>query len=262
MLELKNLKKSYKEPDGGDLPILDVPRWSVDAGEQVVVVGPSGCGKTTLLHIIAGILRPTSGQVLIDGWNTAILNESERDQFRARRIGYVFQTFNLLPGFTALENVQLGMSFAGRGHDRKRAINLLERVGLGHRLHHKPGQMSVGEQQRVSVARALANKPKLVLADEPTANVDVGNQQLVVDMLRDTCRDENVALILVTHSPAVAVIRPRRPARRRQPDCKTKARRARTRTRSAQSLSSQRIRSVKFKSRNSLANLRALRLGV
>ncbi|MBR5760259.1 MAG: ATP-binding cassette domain-containing protein, partial [Thermoguttaceae bacterium] len=104
----------------------------------------------------------------------------------------------------ALENVQLGMAFAGRGHDRKRAINLLERVGLGHRLHHKPGQMSVGEQQRVSVARALANKPKLVLADEPTANVDVGNQQLVVDMLRNTCRDENVALILVTHSPAVA----------------------------------------------------------
>ncbi len=201
-MRIININK--KRTDGGDLPILDVPRWSVDAGEQVVVVGPSGCGKTTLLHIIAGILRPTSGQVLIDGWNTAILNESERDQFRARRIGYVFQTFNLLPGFTALENVQLGMAFAGRGHDRKRAINLLERVGLGHRLHHKPGQMSVGEQQRVSVARALANKPKLVLADEPTANVDVGNQQLVVDMLRNTCRDENVALILVTHSPAVA----------------------------------------------------------
>lgn len=204
MLELRNLKKSYKEPDGGELPILDVPRWKVDAGEQVVVVGPSGCGKTTLLHIIAGILRPTSGQVLINGWNTAILNESERDQFRARTIGYVFQTFNLLPGFSALENVQLGMAFAGRGSDRKRAIDLLERVGLGHRLHHKPGQMSVGEQQRVSVARALANKPKLVLADEPTANVDVGNQQLVVDMLRNTCRDENVALIIVTHSPAVA----------------------------------------------------------
>ena len=153
---------------------------------------------------IAGILRPTSGQVLIDGWNTPLLTESERDQFRARRIGYVFQTFNLLPGFTALENVQLGMSFAGRGRDKKRAIDLLERVGLGARLHHKPAQMSVGEQQRVSVARALANQPKLVLADEPTANVDVGNQQIVVDMLRNTCRDENVALILVTHSPAVA----------------------------------------------------------
>ena len=204
MLELKNLKKSYQEPSGNELPILDVPHWSVDAGEQVVVIGPSGCGKTTLLHIIAGILRPTSGQVLIDGWNTPLLTESERDQFRARLIGYVFQTFNLLPGFTALENVLLGMSFAGRGRDRKRAIDLLERVGLGARLHHKPGQKSVGEQQRVSVARALANQPKLVLADEPTANVDVGNQQIVVDMLRNTCRDENVALILVTHSPAVA----------------------------------------------------------
>ena len=204
MLELRNLKKSYKEPSGAELPILDVPRWSVDAGEQVVVIGPSGCGKTTLLHIIAGILRPTSGQVLIDGWNTPLLTESERDQFRARRIGYVFQTFNLLPGFTALENVQLGMSFAGRGRDKKRAIDLLERVGLGARLHHKPAQMSVGEQQRVSVARALANQPNLVLADVPTANVDVGNQQIVVDMLRNTCRDENVALILVTHSPAVA----------------------------------------------------------
>lgn len=204
MLELKNLKKSYKEPDGGELPILDVPSWKVEAGEQVVVVGPSGCGKTTLLHIIAGILRPTSGHVLIDGWDTPLLTESERDQFRARRIGYVFQTFNLLPGFSALENVQLGMAFAGRGRDKKRAIDLLERVGLGGRLHHKPSQMSVGEQQRVSVARALANQPKLVLADEPTANVDVGNQQIVVDMLRETCRAENVALILVTHSPQVA----------------------------------------------------------
>ena len=204
MLELKNLKKSYQEPSGAELPILDVPHWSVDEGEQVVVIGPSGCGKTTLLHIIAGILRPTSGHVLIDGWDTPLLTESERDQFRARRIGYVFQTFNLLPGFTALENVQLGMAFAGRGHDKKRAIELLERVGLGARLHHKPSQMSVGEQQRVCVARALANKPKLVLADEPTANVDVGNQQIVVDMLRKTCLEENVALILVTHSPAVA----------------------------------------------------------
>ena len=142
MLELRKLKKSYKEPSGDELPILDVPHWSVDAGEQVVVVGPSGCGKTTLLHIIAGILRPTSGQVLIDGWDTPILTESERDQFRARRIGYVFQTFNLLPGFTALENVQLGMAFAGRGRDKKRAIDLLERVGLGARLHHKPANNS------------------------------------------------------------------------------------------------------------------------
>ncbi|MDD3588098.1 MAG: ABC transporter ATP-binding protein [Thermoguttaceae bacterium] len=204
MLELKNLKKSYKEPDGGELPILDVPRWKVDAGEQVVVIGPSGCGKTTLLHIIAGILKPTSGHVFIDGWDTPLLNESERDRFRALRIGYVFQTFNLLQGFSALENVMLGMAFAGKGNDKTRAIDLLRRVGLGHRLHHKPGQMSVGEQQRVSVARALANKPKLVLADEPTANVDVGNQQLVIDMLRNSCHDEGVALVIVTHAPQVS----------------------------------------------------------
>lgn len=204
MLELRNLKKSYIEPDGGELPILDIPQWELGAGEEVVVVGASGCGKTTLLHIIAGILRPTSGHVLIDKWDTPLLSEAERDEFRARRIGYVFQTFNLLQGFSALENVLLGMTFAGRYTDKHRAKDLLSRVGLEHRMHHKPSQLSVGEQQRVSVARALANKPKLVLADEPTANVDVGNQQQVIDMLRNTCREENVALILVTHAPEVA----------------------------------------------------------
>ncbi len=204
MLDIKNLKKSYLLPDGGELPILDIPQWSVDAGEQVVVVGASGCGKTTLLHIIAGILRPTSGHVLIDGWDTPILSEAERDQFRARRIGYVFQTFNLLQGFTALENVMLGMTFAGDRTDKNRAKDLLKKVGLGHRLNHRPAHLSVGEQQRVSVARALANKPKLVLADEPTANVDVGNQQQVIDMLRNTCEEEGVSLILVTHAPQVA----------------------------------------------------------
>ncbi len=204
MLELRNLKKSYLLPDGEDLPILDIPEWSLGAGEEVVIVGASGCGKTTLLHIIAGILRPSSGHVMIDGWDTPLLSEAERDVFRARRIGYVFQTFNLLPGFSALENVLLGMTFAGKHQEKNRARDLLERVGLGHRMHHKPAQLSVGEQQRVSVARALANKPKLVLADEPTANVDVGNQQQVIDMLRETCKAEEVALILVTHAPEVA----------------------------------------------------------
>ncbi|MDR1959271.1 MAG: ABC transporter ATP-binding protein [Planctomycetaceae bacterium] len=203
MLEIKNLKKSYAEPDGGELPILDIPAWKVESGEQVVVVGSSGCGKTTLLHITAGILRPTSGHVFIDGWDIPLLTEAERDVFRAKRIGYVFQTFNLLQAFSALQNVLIGMTFSGK-HDKNRARHLLERVGLAHRLHHKPSQLSVGEQQRVSVARALANSPKLVLADEPTANVDVGNQQQVIDMLRETCKEENVALILVTHAPDVA----------------------------------------------------------
>lgn len=204
MLEIKNLKKSYVEPDGSDLPILDIPEWAVDKGEQTVVVGSSGCGKTTLLHIIAGILRPTEGHVLIDGWDIPVMSEAERDQFRARSIGYVFQTFNLLPAFSAIENVMLGMAFAAGHGNRRRAKELLDRVGLSHRMHHRPGQLSVGEQQRVSVARALANNPRIVLADEPTANVDAGNQQQVIDMIRQTCEEEGVALILVTHAPEVA----------------------------------------------------------
>jgi len=204
MLELKNVKKSFIEPDGGTLPILDVPEFLVDEGEQVVLIGPSGCGKSTLLHVISGISRPDSGRVKIDGWDIALMPEAERDRFRADNLGYVFQTFNLLPGFSALENVLLGMRFARGKADKARAKQLLDRVGLSHRTTHKPSMLSVGEQQRVSVARALGNRPKLLLADEPTANVDSGHQQQIVDLLRDTCREENVALVMVTHAPEVA----------------------------------------------------------
>ncbi len=204
LLQLRDVKKSFFQPDGSELPILDIADFSVDAGEQVVLVGRSGCGKTTLLHIIAGIGRPTSGRVKIDGWDIALMAEAEVDQFRAERIGYVFQTFNLLPSFTALENVLLGMTFGRVRADRDRAKQLLKRVGLGDRLTHKPPMLSVGEQQRVAVARALANRPQLILADEPTANVDVGNQQQIIDLLRETCQEEHVALIIVTHAPEVA----------------------------------------------------------
>ncbi len=204
LLLLKDVYKSFIEPGGGELPILDIPEFRVEAGEQVVIVGESGCGKTTLLHVIAGISRPNEGQVRIDGWDITLLSEAECDRFRAEHLGYVFQTFNLLPGFTALENVMLGMSFAKGRTDVDWAKHLLERVGLGHRMKHKPGQMSVGEQQRVSIARAMANHPKIILADEPTANVDSGNQQQIIDLLRETSAEENVALIMVTHSPEVA----------------------------------------------------------
>lgn len=209
LLQLRDVKKSFFQPDGSELPILDIPEFSVDAGCQVVLVGRSGCGKTTLLHIIAGISRPTAGRVKIDGWDIALMAESEVDQFRAERIGYVYQTFNLLPSFTAVENVLLGMTFGRVRPERERAKALLKRVGLEHRLTHKPPMLSVGEQQRVAVARALANRPQLILADEPTANVDVGNQQQVIDLLRETCQEENVALILVTHAPEVAQQFPR-----------------------------------------------------
>lgn len=204
MLELTDVKKAYREPDGSPMPVLDVPRFAVAAGEQVVIRGRSGCGKTTLLNSISGLTTIDSGQIVIKGVDVTKLHESGRDKFRARNLGFVFQTFNLLPGFTALENVVLGMTFTGQAKDIDRAKQLLDRVGLSHRLTHKPAALSVGEQQRVAVARALANQPVLLLADEPTANVDPGHQQQVVDLLREVCNQENVAMLLVTHSPEVS----------------------------------------------------------
>ena len=171
MLQLRQVKKSYAEPDGGRLPILDIAAFDVKNGEQMVLVGKSGCGKTTLLHTIAGITRADTGQILIDGIDIATLSEAGVDKVRAAKIGYVFQTFNLLPGFTALENVLLGMTF-GRG--------------------------------RKDPARALANRPSLLLADEPTANIDPRNQQKIVDLIRETCREEKVSLVMVTHSTEVS----------------------------------------------------------
>ncbi|MBW8885187.1 MAG: ABC transporter ATP-binding protein [Planctomycetia bacterium] len=204
MLQLRNVQKSYTEPDGSRLPILDIPKFEVASGEQMALVGKSGCGKTTLLHTIAGITRADTGEINIDGIDIAKLSEAGVDKVRADRIGYVFQTFNLLPGFSAFENVLLGMTFARGRKDPQRAKQLLDRVGLSHRATHKPTALSVGEQQRVAVARALANKPSLLLADEPTANIDPRNQQKIVDLIRDTCREESVSLIIVTHSLEVA----------------------------------------------------------
>lgn len=204
MLHIENLKKSYRLPDGQRLSILDIPSFAVHAGEQVILAGESGGGKTTFLHCIAGIMPADSGSIRLDNIELTRLSEAGRDRVRAAKLGYVFQTFNLLAGFTALENVRLGMTFASGRHDLARAKHLLTRVGLADRLHHKPAALSVGQQQRVAVARALANKPKLLLADEPTANIDPKNQQMIIDLLREACSEENVAMLLVTHSTAVA----------------------------------------------------------
>jgi putative ABC transport system ATP-binding protein len=204
MLAIADVRKSYIEPNGEVLPILDVPRFDIAEGEQVVLRGRSGCGKTTLLNCIAGLTAVDSGRIEIRGRDVVKLPEAARDRFRASYIGFVFQTFNLLPAFSALENVMLGMTFTGGKPDEGRARDLLEQVGLGHRLTHKPRALSVGEQQRVAVARALANRPVLLLADEPTANVDPGHQQQVIDLLRAACERENIAMLLVTHSPEVS----------------------------------------------------------
>ena len=204
LLDLKDVKKSFVEPDGETLPILDIPRFQLQRGEHMVLVGRSGCGKTTMLHVIAGIRRADAGEVRIEGTDMASLSEAGRDRFRAAKIGYIFQTFNLLPGFTALENVLLGMTFARGRKDPPRARMLLDRVGLTARASHKPTALSVGEQQRVAVARALANRPALILADEPTANVDRAHQDQIIELIREICREENIGLLMVTHSPEVA----------------------------------------------------------
>ncbi|MGY8747270.1 MAG: ABC transporter ATP-binding protein [Pirellulales bacterium] len=204
MLKLNQIKKSFVQPDKKRVPILDIPEFDIESGEQVILIGPSGCGKTTMLHTIAGITQPDSGKVFLDNVELTRYSESARDRIRADKLGYVFQTFNLLPGFSAYENVILGMTFASKKRSPERAKALLERVGLGHRLNNKPHQLSVGEQQRVAVARALANRPSLLLADEPTANVDPGNQQQIIDLIKSSCETEKIALLMVTHSMEVA----------------------------------------------------------
>jgi putative ABC transport system ATP-binding protein len=202
LLEISRLKKSFRTPDGGNHTVVDVASFIMEEKAQVALSGESGSGKTTLLHLIAGILKPDSGSITLAGREMSALGEPARDRFRATTIGYIFQTFNLLQGYTCLENVLLGMSF-GPGVDREFARSLLGRVGLEQRLKHYPRQLSTGQQQRVAVARALANRPKLVLADEPTGNLDHKNATASLALIREACRENGAALLLVSHDREV-----------------------------------------------------------
>jgi putative ABC transport system ATP-binding protein len=202
LLRLSGLTKSFPVPDGGEKMIIDVPEFSLGAGETLALRGESGSGKTTFLNLIAGILSPDSGSIWVGDGDMAALGEHRRDRLRASSIGYIFQTFNLLQGYTCLENVLLGMALGGRA-DEARARALLERVGLSHRLGHFPRQLSTGQQQRVAVARALAKRPALVLADEPTGNLDRANAREALRLVRETCAENGAALLLVSHDPDV-----------------------------------------------------------
>lgn len=182
-------------------------------GAHIALWGPSGCGKSTMLNLISGLLRPNSGSIKIDGTPIENLNSGQLDRLRGERFGFIFQTFNLLGPFSALQNVMLGMRFSDtRPHKewRSHAIHLLERVGLGHRIHARPGTMSVGERQRVAIARALANKQKIVVADEPTGSLDPKTAAAVMDLLLELCRENNVTLLLVTHDQGIAAQLPER----------------------------------------------------
>jgi putative ABC transport system ATP-binding protein len=203
MLAIRNLRKSYASPEAGRSLVIDIAGFSLGAGEQRALRGESGTGKTTFLHLVAGILAADSGTIEIDGVDIAALTESRRDRVRAGKIGVIFQAFNLLQGYTVLENVLLGMSFGPGGAGRGRARHLLDRVGLSHRLDHFPNQLSTGQQQRVAVARALANGPRLVLADEPTGNLDGRNAGEALALITDTCREAHAALLLVSHDERI-----------------------------------------------------------
>ena len=202
VLEAIDLRKAYRGPDGATVPVLDVPAFALEAGEQMALRGESGSGKTTLLHCLAGILAPDAGTVCVAGHDLAAGGEAWRDRVRGRHVGYVFQTFNLLQGLTALENVVLAQML-GAGVDRARAEELLARVGLGDRVRYRPSQLSVGQQQRVAVARALANRPSVVLADEPTGNLDPVRAREAMALVREVCAEAGAALLVVSHSEDV-----------------------------------------------------------
>jgi len=199
---LSNVKKSFAVGGGMGLEVLDIEHLTLPAGSCTVLKGRSGSGKTTLLNLIAGIVLPTAGTILLDDTDVFALSEARRDRFRAERVGYVFQNFNLLAAFSALENVMLAMMFAGtisQRLQRRRADELLTRLGLAARLAHKPHQLSRGEQQRVAIARALANGPPLILADEPCASLDLGTAVEVMATFLGVCRQEQKTLLLVSH---------------------------------------------------------------
>ncbi len=204
MIVAEGLKKSYTS-GGRPLPVLRSLDLEIEAEAFVAIVGPSGSGKTTLLGLMAGLDEPSGGRVLLDGEDIFDMSEDGRAEFRVQKVGFVFQTFHLLPTLTALENVLVPLELRGGAPDaRKRASVLLERVGLGERLDHFPAQLSGGEQQRVALARAFANQPKILFADEPTGNLDQATGASIVEMIEELNREARTTLVLVTHDLALA----------------------------------------------------------
>lgn len=205
MIEVSSLGKQFTTP-GGVIDVLKDVDVKICTGERVAVVGTSGAGKTTLMHILGGLDKPTTGQVLFEGQDLFALRGSALDAFRNDTIGFVFQFHQLLPEFSALENVMMPLLIAGSGRKSaaQKAKILLEEVGLSHRLTHKPGALSGGEQQRVAIARALVREPRLLLADEPTGNLDSGISDEILGLLNRLHRSRGLTMIIVTHNNALA----------------------------------------------------------
>ena len=210
MLRCEQLAKTYVS-GGRDLTVLKDITFHLEPGGFLAIIGPSGSGKTTLLGLLAGLDRPTAGKVLLDGTDLGALDEDARARLRRDRVGFVFQSFQLIPTLTALENVQVPLELAGNGRRdvagdsiEERARGLLGRVGLAERAHHYPAQLSGGEQQRVALARAFSNRPRILFADEPTGNLDARTGHVIVELMGELNRDLGTTLVLVTHDPDLA----------------------------------------------------------
>jgi putative ABC transport system ATP-binding protein len=203
MLKVQNVNKTYQSA-GRTLTVLDNISFDVEPGATLAIVGPSGSGKTTLLGLCAGLDRPSSGSVELNGISLGTLSEDQRAQVRNRHVGFIFQNFQLLPTLTALENVMVPLELRGQRNVKPIALDLLDKVGLSDRAHHYPVQLSGGEQQRVSLARAFCNRPGILFADEPTGNLDAETSEKIENLLFDLNREANTTLILVTHNAELA----------------------------------------------------------
>jgi putative ABC transport system ATP-binding protein len=202
VIDLKDIVKSY--PMGKrELRVLQGVSLNVDKGEMLAIMGPSGSGKSTLLNMIGLLDRPTSGSYILDGKEVSKLNGGEQSKVRGQKIGFIFQSFNLLPYLSAIDNVELGQKYAGKV-DPQAAKEALDKVGLSDRIKHRPNEMSGGEQQRVAVARALAKNPPIILADEPTGNLDSKSSKEIMNILSSLHQDQKITLVMITHDPNVA----------------------------------------------------------
>lgn len=208
IIHVQDLRKIYRVGDV-DVPALRGVSLDVQHGEFLSVVGPSGSGKSTLFHVLGGLASPTSGKVVIDGQDMSALTESGRTRLRRSKVGFVFQKYNLLPTLSAMDNIRMAQYFGGtlaggNGESSKQFKDLLKALGIHHRLHHKPRAMSGGEQQRVAIARALVNQPAILLADEPTGNLDTENSDIVLKLMRDLNDRLGQTILMITHNPEAA----------------------------------------------------------
>ena len=202
MLELENITKVYKAGQT-EVPALRGISCRIESGEMVSIIGPSGSGKSTLMNIIGCLDKPTSGRYLLDGTEVSELNDDQLAEIRNKKIGFVFQSFHLLSRTTALANVELPLIYSGASNRRQRALQVLESVGLAHRVTHRPSELAGGEQQRVAIARALVNNPSLILADEPTGNLDTRTSQEIMAIFKQL-NEQGMTIVLVTHEPDIA----------------------------------------------------------